>query len=101
MSEIKEFIDVEGIKCLVKNPNKRNSVLYYQENLNLEIDQYISSNIMTDKKNFYVDSLKLNVKISPFTLGWLEWPTDENHRRVIKGIITLDDLGKKTNKKSK
>jgi hypothetical protein len=94
-----EYEDVEGIKCKVKNPSKKSTVRFYQNNLREEIDKYISSNIMTDKKLGYVNALEINIKIAPFLLGWLYKPDSEEEYRVIKGFASLESLNPKPAKK--
>lgn len=101
MTDKKEYVEVEGIKCEVKDPSRKATVIFYQESLKPEIDKYISHNIMTEKRQNYANALMVNVKIAPFVLGWLKKPEDEEEYRVIKGIITLDDLNKKRKKDSK
>ena len=72
MADKKEYVEVEGIKCEVKDPSRKATVIFYQESLKLEIDKYISHNIMTEKRQNYANALMVNVKIAPFVLGWLK-----------------------------
>jgi hypothetical protein len=101
MTDKKEYVEVEGIKCEVKDPSRKATVLYYQENLRNGIADYERSvSNWTDLKEGYRNVLKLNIILAPFVLGWLKRPEDEEEYRVIKGIITLDDLNKKRKKVS-
>lgn len=96
MADKKEYVEVEGIKCEVKDPSRKATVLYYQESLRNGIADYERSvSNWTDLKDGYRSILKLNVILAPFVLGWLNRPEDEEEYRVIKGIITLDELNKK------
>jgi len=96
MADKKEYVEVEGIKCEVKDPSRKATVLYYQESLRNGIADYERSvSNWTDLKEGYRSILKLNVILAPFVLGWLKRPEDEEEYRVIKGIITLDELNKK------
>lgn len=102
MADKKEYVEVEGIKCEVKDPSRKATVLYYQESLRNGIADYERSvSNWTDLKEGYRSILRLNVILAPFVLGWLKRPEDEEEYRVIKGIITLDDLNKKRKKDSK
>lgn len=83
--KLDNFEEVEGVICEIKNPLRESTVRFIQNNLREEIDKYISSNIMTDKKKGYVSALENNIKIAPFVLGWLKWPTDEE-LQIIKGL---------------
>jgi hypothetical protein len=96
MADKKEYVEVEGIKCEVKDPSRKATVLYYQESLRNGIADYERSvSNWTDLKEGYRNILKLNVILAPFVLGWLKKPENEEEYRVIKGIITLDELNKK------
>lgn len=96
MADKKGYVEVEGIKCEVKDPSRKATVLYYQESLRNGIADYERSvSNWTDLKEGYRSILKLNVILAPFVLGWLKRPEDEEEYRVIKGIITLDELNKK------
>lgn len=82
-----EFEEIEGIKCKIKDPSKKGTVRACQNNLREEIDKYLGSNVMNDKKQGYVDVLEINLRSLPFTLGWLEWPASENDKQIIKGRV--------------
>ncbi len=73
--------------------------MYCQHNLRIEIDKYIGEEVMTESRKTYASGLEINLKILPFVIGWLKKPLDEDEYRVIKGIITIDELNK--SKKSK
>jgi hypothetical protein len=90
----KEFVEVEGIMCEVKNPGKRSLVKQYQHNLRIETDKYIGEQTMTDKRKGYASALEINIKIAPFVLGWLVKPEGDEYR-VITGRMTLDEFNKK------
>jgi len=101
MSDNKEYVEVEGISCEIKDPRKKGVVKFYQENLRSEIDKYIGANTMTDSEQRYANALEVNIKIAPFVLGWLRKPGDEDEYRVIKGLMTLDELHAKRKKEAK
>lgn len=102
MADKEKYVEIEGIKCEVKDPSRKATVLYYQESLRNGIADYERSvSNWTDLKEGYRSILKLNVILAPFVLGWLKKPEDEEEYRVIKGIISIDDLNKKRNKDSK
>jgi hypothetical protein len=88
----KEYVEIEGIRCEVKNPAKKSIVRFYQQTLRPEIDKYVGNNIMTDKRKAYAEALEINLIIAPFVLGWLKKPEDEDEYRVIKGQMTLKQL---------
>jgi len=93
MADKKEYEEVEGIKCKVKNANRKGVVKFYQESLRPEIDKYIGSiTVWTDSKKNYRDALEINLKVAPFVLGWLHKPEDEDEYRVIKGYMSLEEL---------
>lgn len=94
----KEFVEVEGIMCEVKNPVKKSLVKQYQHILRIETDKYIGEQIMTDKRRGYADALEINIKIAPFILGWLVKPAEDEYK-VITGRMTLEDFNKKYNPK--
>lgn len=81
------FEEVEGIKCIIKDPSKKATVRACQNNLREEIDKYLGSNVMNDKKQGYVDVLEINLRSLPFIIGWLEWPENENDKQIIKGRV--------------
>jgi hypothetical protein len=91
----KEYVEVEGIKCEVKDSKKKAIVEYYQNNLDEQISDYVAKNRMVDSKKAYADALRINVKIAPFVLGWLKRPEDEDEYRVITGRMTIEELNKK------
>ncbi len=93
----KEFVEVEGIMCEVKNPGKKSLVKQYQHNLRIETDKYLGEQIVTDKRKGYADALEINIKIAPFVLGWLVKPEGDEYR-VITGRMTLDEFNKKYTK---
>jgi hypothetical protein len=93
-----EFVEVEGIKCSIKNPSRKATVLFYQNNLREETDKYIANNRMTEKRRAYADVLEINIKVAPFVLGWLKRPEDEDEYRVIKGLMTIEELEAKRKK---
>lgn len=96
--EIK-YVEVEGIKCEVKNPNKKETAIYYQNSLREAIDNYIGSvDRWSESKRNYRDNLKINVIIAPFVLGWLKKPEDNDEYLVIKGYMTLEELDVKIKK---
>jgi len=96
-----EYVEVEGIKCEIKNPKRKAISQYYQESLRGEIDNYIGSiDRWSESSRAYRDSLKINVIIAPFVLGWLRKPEDEDEYLVIKGYMTLEELQKKRDKAS-
>jgi hypothetical protein len=102
MADKKEYVEVEGIKCEVKDPSRRATVLYYQESLRNGISDYERSvSSWTAAKEGYRSILLLNVILAPFVLGWLQRPEDPDEYRVIKGLMTLDELNKKRKKDSK
>ena len=85
----KEYIEVEGIKCEIKDPSKKGITEYYQLNLRLEVDKYESSiDRWTDSKTGYLEALRANVRLAPFVLGWLRPPENEDEYLVIKGYMT-------------
>lgn len=90
----KEFVEIEGIMCEVKNPGKKSLVKEYQHNLRIETDKYLGEQIVTDKRKGYADALEINIKIAPFVLGWLVKPEGDEYR-VITGRMTLDEFNKK------
>lgn len=94
----KEFVEVEGIMCEIKNSDKKSLVKLYQHNLRIETDKYIGEQTMTDKRKGYSAALEINIKIAPFVLGWLYKPGDDEYR-VITGRMTLDEFNKKYNTK--
>lgn len=95
MTDKKKYIEVEGIKCEIKNPKKRGTVIAYQESLLSEIDNYIGKvERWTEVKRNYCDGLKISVKTAPFVLGWLKLPENNNDYLFIKGYLTLDELEK-------
>ena len=97
-----EYVDVEGVRCQVKNPKRRAVVQHYQNKLLEAIDNYISKvDRWSEDKRRYCEGLKVNVKIAPFTLGWLKRPEDENEYKVIQGRITLMELEGSRNIKGK
>ncbi|MEK6828810.1 MAG: hypothetical protein AABY15_01700 [Nanoarchaeota archaeon] len=89
-----KFVEIDGFKCEVKDPNKRNTVLHYQHYLALEVDKYVSDNIMTESREAYADGLMANIKLAPFVLGWLKSPGD-NEKLVIAGFITMAEFIKR------
>lgn len=101
MPDKKEYVEIEGINCEVKDPSRRATVLYYQETLKEEIDKYIGSvTTWTDSKKGYRDALNINVKIAPFVLGWLKRPEDRDEYNVITGRMTMEELEKKRAKEA-
>ena len=100
MAQKKEYEEVEGIKCEVKDPSRRGVVKFYQQSLRPEIDKYIANNRMTESKRAYADALEVNIKIAPFVLGWLRKPEDEDEYRVIKGLMTIEELEAKRKKEA-
>lgn len=100
MADKKEYVEIEGIQCEVKDPGREAVVKFYQQNLRPEIDKYIGTNRMTESKRAYADALEVNIKIAPFVLGWLRKPQDEDEYRVIKGYMTLDELEAKRKKEA-
>ena len=95
----KEFVEVEGIMCEVKNSGKKSLVKEYQHNLRIETDKYLGEQTVTDKRRGYADALEINIKIAPFVLGWLHKPEGDEYR-VITGRMTLDEFNKKYNPKT-
>jgi len=98
------FVDVEGIKCKVKDSSKRETVRFYQNSLRVEADKYIGEQTMTDKRKGYAEILEINIKIAPFVLGWLFQPENKEEYRVITGRMSIDDFNgnkKKVDKVSK
>ena len=96
-----EYIEIEGIKCEVKNHERKEITQYYQNSLNEQINNYISSiERWTDIKKSYRDTLKKNMIIAPFVMGWLKRPENNDEYLVIKGFITIDELKFKKNKGS-
>lgn len=95
-----ELVDVEGIECKIKNPSRKATVIFYQNNLREEVDKYVGNNRMTEKRRAYADALEINIKVAPFLLGWLHKPEDEDEYRVIKGLMTLDELEAKRKKEA-
>lgn len=71
------FVEIDGVRCQVLNDDKKNIVLSYQRSLTIEIDKYFSDKTMTESKKNYADALKANVKLAPFTFGWLKSPGDD------------------------
>ena len=100
MTNKREYAEIEGIKCEVKNPRKKGVVKLYQDILRQEIDKYVGTNRMTDSKKAYADALEINIKIAPFVLGWLRKPDNEDEYRVIKGFMTIEELESKIKKNS-
>lgn len=96
--KVDDFVEIEGIKCIIKDPSKKATVLFYQNSLREETDKYIANNRMTESKRGYADILEINIRIAPFVLGWLKRPEDEDEYRVIKGIMTIDELEDKRKK---
>ena len=92
----KEFVEIEGIICEVKNSVKKLLVKQYQHNLRIETDKYIGEQIMTDKRKGYASALEINIKIAPFVLGWLYKPGEDEYR-VITGRMTLEEFNNKNN----
>jgi hypothetical protein len=96
-----EYVDVEGIKCEVKDPKRKAVVQYYQNSLREAIDDYIGSvDRWSESKRNYRENLKINVIIAPFVLGWLRKPQDEDEYRVIKGYLTHEELAEKRYKEA-
>ena len=100
MADKKEYVDVEGIMCEVKDPRRKATVIYYQANLRREIDNYVGNNRMIEKKRAYADALEINLKIAPFVLGWLRRPEDRDEYNVITGRLTLEELEQKRAKEA-
>ena len=99
--EVEEYVEVEGIKCKVKNPARKAITQFYQDNLRDAISDYERSvsRWMESKKN-YRDNLKVNVIIAPFVLGWLHRPEDPDEYLLIKGYITDEEFKKRKRKES-
>jgi hypothetical protein len=96
-----EYVEVEGIKCEVKNPKRKAVVQYYQNSLREAIDDYIGSvDRWSESKRHYRDNLKINVIIAPFVLGWLKRPEDNDEYLVIKGYLTHEELAEKRYKEA-
>jgi hypothetical protein len=99
--DTKEYVEVEGIKCEVKNPKRRSVAKYYQSSLRDAITDYENKvERWSESKRNYRDNLKTNVIIAPFVLGWLRKPEDEDEYRVIKGYLTLEELQEKRDKEA-
>lgn len=95
-----DFFEIYGVKCLVKNPSRKNIVMLYQDNVRTEIDKYLSLDRISDSKKKYIELLQVNVKNAPFALGWLNIPEKEDDYRLIKGFITIEEIEKKNLKKA-
>lgn len=93
-----EYVEIEGIKCEVKDPSKKATVVFCQHNLRIETDKYIGEQTLTDKRKGYVAALEINIKITPFVLGWLVKPGEDEYK-VITGRMTLDEFNKKNKPK--
>ncbi len=99
----KEYVEVEGIKCEVKDPSKKALVLFCQKNLYKAISDYEDSvDRWIESKKAYRDVLVTNLIITPFVLGWLKRP-DPDEYLVIIGFMTMKELKskKKSNIKTK
>jgi len=97
----KEYVEIEGIKCEVKDPERKAVTLYYQDSLRDAISDYERSvSRWVESKKAYRDGLKINVIIAPFVLGWLKKPEDPDEYLVITGRITMDELKKKRAKEA-
>lgn len=95
----KEYEEVEGVQCEIKNPARKGVVRFYQNNLREEVDRYIADHPrMTDKNTRYLNAMKVNVILAPFVLGWLRKPEDNDEYLVIKGYMTMKELDAKRNK---
>jgi len=94
-----EIVEIEGIKCKVKNAKKKALAIHYQEYVRQALSDYISKEIMNPTKQNYADGLQLNIRIAPFSFGWLHWPENENDKRVIKGLEPIKKISKKKVKK--
>ena len=80
----KEYVEVEGIKCEVKNPKRRSTAKYYQSSLRDAITDYENKvERWSESKRNYRDNLKINVIIAPFVLGWLRKPEDEDEDNAV------------------
>lgn len=97
----KEYVDVEGIKCEVKDPSKKKLALFCQKSLYKAISDYEGSvDRWIESKKSYRDVLVTNLIITPFVLGWLKKP-DPDEYLVIIGSMTMSELKAKKKKDSK
>ena len=96
-----EYVEVEGIKCKVRNPKKKAIAIAYQNSLRDAILDYERSiDRWSESKRDYRDNLNINVKIAPFVLGWLSKPEDEDEYRVINGCLTIEEFEAKRKKEA-
>ena len=96
-----ELVEIEGVKCKVKDAKRKAIALHYQEYVRESYSDYVLKETMTPSRQSYSDGLLLSIRRAPFLLGWLHWPEDENERRVIMGREPIVDKKKKSTKKVK
>lgn len=96
-----KFVEIEGVKCEVKDPKRKAITLAYQEHLKEGIAAYEATvTRWVEPKRIYRDNLLINIKIAPFVLGWLRRPEDPDDYRLIAGHITAEELAEKRAKEA-